>query len=230
MRNVRGWLQGGVLGLVFMAWPVPGSEAILPNLEEEIETFQEESEKSGRLSLKDKETLTRFRGSLREQMPEPGLKVGDRAPDFVLAEAFGESTRLSDYLARGPVVLSFYRGAWDPFSRLELRALAESLPAFQEYGANVIAVSPQSPEISRQQVRDEGLTFPVLSDLESEVMKAYDLYLTVPEDISTFYRDRLGVDLAAYNGQGREVFPVPGTFVIGRDGVIQAAFADADYT
>lgn len=38
------------------------------------------------------------------------LKVGDRAPDFRLPNVRGDCVRLSDLLAKGPVVLSFYRG------------------------------------------------------------------------------------------------------------------------
>ncbi|HKJ70731.1 MAG TPA: redoxin domain-containing protein, partial [Gammaproteobacteria bacterium] len=157
MDNLRGWLRGGVLGLVFMAWPVPGVEADVINLQERIDSLEQESEENGRLSAKERQTLGRYRAELRRTLPEPGLKAGDRAPDFVLGEAFGDNVRLSDYLARGPVVLSFFRGAWDPFSRLELRALAESLPAFKEHDGSVIAISPQKTDASKRQVRDEGL-------------------------------------------------------------------------
>jgi hypothetical protein len=40
------------------------------------------------------------------------LKEGDEAPEFVLRNARSRSVRLSELLARGPVVLAFYRGAW----------------------------------------------------------------------------------------------------------------------
>jgi hypothetical protein len=39
-------------------------------------------------------------------------RIGERAPDFTLPSASGESIRLGDLLGRGPVVLSFYRGRW----------------------------------------------------------------------------------------------------------------------
>ena len=66
----------------------------------------------------------------------PGLAVGDRAPDFTLPNATGEPVRLAARLARGPVVLSFYRGEWCPFCNLELRALQAALPRFQARGAS----------------------------------------------------------------------------------------------
>lgn len=39
-------------------------------------------------------------------------KVGDRAPDFTLADSAGQPVSLASLRARGPVVLSFYRGRW----------------------------------------------------------------------------------------------------------------------
>jgi hypothetical protein len=40
------------------------------------------------------------------------LKEGDRAPDFTLSDALGQPVTLSRLLQNGPVVLTFYRGAW----------------------------------------------------------------------------------------------------------------------
>lgn len=41
-----------------------------------------------------------------------GLAIGERAPDFTLPNQVGKTVRLADRLAKGPVVLSFYRGEW----------------------------------------------------------------------------------------------------------------------
>jgi hypothetical protein len=39
-------------------------------------------------------------------------RVGQSAPDFALPDANGSTVSLVDLRARGPVVLSFYRGRW----------------------------------------------------------------------------------------------------------------------
>jgi hypothetical protein len=56
------------------------------------------------------------------------LAVGDRAADFELPNAQGHPVHLADQLDRGPVVLTFYRGAWCPFCNLQLRSLQHALP------------------------------------------------------------------------------------------------------
>lgn len=49
---------------------------------------------------------------VRSGMVTGAKKVGDQAPDFALPNASGEMVELSALLARGPVVLTFYRGTW----------------------------------------------------------------------------------------------------------------------
>lgn len=40
------------------------------------------------------------------------LKVGDKAPGFTLQNAESKSVSSDDLLAKGPLVVSFYRGKW----------------------------------------------------------------------------------------------------------------------
>ncbi len=48
----------------------------------------------------------------RSGIAERSLKVGDRAPDFALPNAAGQTLRSADLRARGHLVVSFYRGGW----------------------------------------------------------------------------------------------------------------------
>ena len=49
---------------------------------------------------------------VRTGIAERSLKEGDKAPDFALPNVRGETVKLSDLRARGPVVVAFYRGTW----------------------------------------------------------------------------------------------------------------------
>ena len=63
------------------------------------------------------------------------VEISQKAPDFTLPDALGNPVTLSHLLRQGPVVISFYRGAWCPYCNLELRAYQRVLPQLQELGA-----------------------------------------------------------------------------------------------
>ena len=159
---------------------------------------------------------------------EQAVNVGDEAPAFVLPDATGASVSLAELLARGPVVLSFYRGGWCPYCNLELRALQSLLPDIERLGATLVAVSPQTPDESMSTAEKAALTFAVLSDADSVTSRRYGLVYTV--DAAT--REVLvgfGTDLSLINGTDAWELPIPATYVIGTDGTIAYAFAEPDY-
>ena len=163
------------------------------------------------------------------QLPNPGIKVGEKAPNFTLTNPFGLEVTLESELKKGPVILVFYRGAWCPFCNMHLHALQESMPKFQQYNAQIIAVTLQNPEKSEEQITKDAYTFEVLSDVNSQVIKDYNLYYKITENLVTVLKG-LGFDVEEHNGKGRNELPVPGTFVLDQDGVVQAMHAPIDYT
>ena len=91
-------------------------------------------------------------------------QVGDKAPDFELINASGETVKLSDVLKDGPVVLTWYRGGWCPYCNLALRAMQKELPNFEAAGATLIALTPEVPDQSMSTAEKDELEFEVLSD------------------------------------------------------------------
>jgi peroxiredoxin len=155
------------------------------------------------------------------------LKAGDLAPDFTLPDASGRPVTLSERLKGGPVVLKFYRGGWCPYCNLELRAYQKALPELAAVGAQLIAVSPESPDNSLSTQEKNALAFSVLSDRGGQTADAYRLAFRLSPALQALYESR-GRDLAEWNG-GDWTLPVPGTFVIGKEGRIALAHVDADY-
>jgi thiol-disulfide isomerase/thioredoxin len=76
-------------------------------------------------------------------LADRALAVGAQAPAFTLPTVTGDPVTLEDLVARGPVVLTFYRGAWCPYCNLALRALQQHQAEFADSGARLVAVSPQ---------------------------------------------------------------------------------------
>jgi len=226
-RSIRSRMTACLFSLMPVIASQAGETPPVPDLGERIRHFKAQQPAPAQ---RQRTIMEKAAQDLAASMPEPGLKVGSRAPDFSLPDAFGNATRLSDLLARGPVILTFYRGAWCPFCNLQLHALNESLPQFRRYGAQLVAVTPQTPDRSAGQIKKDAYPFPILSDLDDAVMKAYNLYFEVPEALRNLYMKEFSLDITDYNGKGRYGLPVPGTFVIDRQGIIRAAFADTDYT
>lgn len=156
------------------------------------------------------------------------LKGGDAAPEFALADARGGMVRLSEASAKGPIVLSFYRGGWCPYCNLELRALQKVLPEINALGASLIAISPQTPDESLSTAEKNDLAFAVLSDAGSEIAKAFGIAFDLAADLRPIYA-KFGHALPDKNGDESWVLPIPATYVIDRDGTIALAFVDVDY-
>jgi peroxiredoxin len=156
------------------------------------------------------------------------LGEGSTSPDFELPDISGQLVRLSDLLAKGPVIVSFYRGQWCPFCSLELIALQRSLTEVDAVGASLVAISPNKPDVSLETVENLELTFPVLSDYDNKVAKQFNLVFEMTEENVELY-EAMGRDIGAMNGTGKWELPIPATYVIGRDRVIRYAFVDLNH-
>lgn len=153
-----------------------------------------------------------------------GLSVGDKAPDFVLPNATGMKISLSECLSSGVVIVKFYRGEWCPICNLDLRAIQKHLPQIKSFGASILAISPQKPDDALTISQKNDLKFEVLSDSDQRVIKAYNLQFDPGED----YHNRR--DLTRLNGDGSKNLPVPATFIVNRDLIIEAAHVESNYT
>ena len=162
-------------------------------------------------------------------MDRDALGAGDRAPGFGLPSATGKRVTLDALLAEGPVVLTFYRGAWCPYCNLALRALQQHHDAIRARGARLVAVTPQIPDESLSLADKHELSFEVLSDIGSDVAKQYGIAFDLSAELAALY-DQIGFDLQRVNGGHARTLPLPATYVIEADGVIRWAFVDTDYT
>jgi peroxiredoxin len=157
------------------------------------------------------------------------LKAGDKAPDFTLADPDGRTVSSADLLARGPLVVSFYRGVWCPYCNMELQALQVALPEFKKLGASLVAISPQTAPNSRKSLRQNDLSFPILSDPHNDVAAAFGLRFAMPDYLIDLY-ENLKNDLPGFNGDASWTLPMPGRFVIAQDGTVLYAEVNPDYT
>ena len=156
-------------------------------------------------------------------------KAGDVAPEFILNNPDGKPVSSRELLARGPLVISFYRGVWCPYCNLELQALQAALPDIAARGASLVAISPQTAPNSRKSQRENKLDFPILSDVKSEVAHAFGIRFALPDYLVDLYKGFKN-DLPVFNDDPSWVLPMPARYVIGTDGIIAYAEVNPDYT
>lgn len=167
-------------------------------------------------------------GIVRTGVGSKAPRTGDSAPTFTLKDHRGGDVSLQKLLGEGPVVLAFYRGQWCPYCDIQLRAYQEVLPQIRALGANLVAISPQTPDESLSTAEKRNLAFSVLSDVGNKVARSYGLVFKVPAGLDGVHK-AFGIDLAKSNGDPSNELPVPGVFVIGRDGRIAFSYVNADY-
>jgi len=157
------------------------------------------------------------------------LQPGTKAPIFTLPNATGIEISLSDALGKGNVVLTFYRGIWCPYCNLQLKTYQEILPRIEAMGASLLAVSPNIPDHSLSMKEKHALSYEVLSDFDNQIAKLYKIVFSQSDAVADVGK-KLGADIAAFNGVAKREIPVPATFIIDRQGIIQFTFANGDYT
>ena len=163
-------------------------------------------------------------GGLKKAGPSLGMPM----PDFHLPDQDGHLVSLEMLLAKGPLVLSINRGHWCPWCRLDLRALAQIHDEARKLGAQVISVIPETIVYSRRLVADNALPFQVLTDLDLAYALSIGLMIWVGDRIRALYL-KAGLDLSLFQRNEGWFLPIPATFLIGADGVVQARFADPDF-
>jgi peroxiredoxin len=104
-----------------------------------------------------------------------------------------------------------------------------SLPRFQELGASLVTVTPETPDNSLSTREKLQLAFEVLSDSGNRVARRFGIVFALPLELRPIYA-KFGIDLPASNGDDSFELPLPATYVIGKDRRIEHAFVDADYT
>lgn len=201
---------------------VDQEKTLKEELDEKREAFNAKADDEKKKIYEDGVQTVAQSGILKQAM-----QVGDKAPDFSLSNGKGERIKLSEYLAKGPVVLTWYRGGWCPYCNMTLNRLQQELPNFKALGANLLALTPELPDSSISTKEKNELTFEVLSDVGNKVARNYGVVYKLTDGVADYYQK--GFDLHKYNGDESDELPLSATYVIAQDGTIKYAFLDADY-
>ncbi|NME68312.1 peroxiredoxin family protein [Flammeovirga aprica] len=161
---------------------------------------------------------------------QPGLKVGDFAPDFEGVDQNGKTRKLSEMIKEGPVVVNFFRGSWCPSCYKHLKSIRDSLEYITATGAQVIMVSPEEKESLDAFAKKKNFTFPMITDQDLGIMNSYKVTFQVTEKYQKKIKTFMFTDIAANNAIKQASLPVPATYIIGQDQKIIAMQYDPKYS
>ena len=103
------------------------------------------------------------------------LKIGDKAPDFELRDTNGNLVRLSKLKGK-EIVLYFYPKDLTPGCTVEACNFRDDYNDYNKKGVLVFGVSLDNEERHKKFTEKYDLPFPLLSDAEIKVSKAYGVY------------------------------------------------------
>jgi len=104
------------------------------------------------------------------------VKVGDKAPDFILPDIDLKPRSLKEFLGQ-KVVLAFFVGAFTSVCTKEMCAFRDSMARLIDLHAQVVGVSVNDPFSNKGFAEKNMLPFPILSDYKREVIKQWGLEL-----------------------------------------------------
>lgn len=131
------------------------------------------------------------------------FEVGDHAPDFSAITHDGNTIRLADFLGKRALVLFFYPRDGTPICTREVCAFRDSYDQFIDAGADVIGVSSDTEESHRTFARQHKLSFPLISDADGSLRKAF----AVPKTLGlfpgrvTYVIDQVGIIRQIFSAQ-----------------------------
>ena len=158
-----------------------------------------------------------------ESAPEPG----DPLPPFVLPDDSGHMVSLNELLTQGPVAVTFHRGHWCPYCRININALAQAHQEIAAQGGQIVAIMPDRQKFIADLRSESKVPFPILTDIDNGYALSLNLTRWVGAELQKLMKGRR--NLPEFHGNSSWTLPIPATFVVGRDGRIRARFMDPNY-
>ena len=166
---------------------------------------------------------------LKEQgVGETAPKPGEPMPLFVLPDETGHLVSLDALLDKGPVAITFHRGYWCPYCRINTRALAEAQDEIAAQGGQIAAIMPDQQHFTAELKAESDAPFPILTDIDNGYAMSLNLAFWVGEEMQKLMTGA-GWDVSRSQGSSTWLLPIPATFVVGTNGQVKSRFLDPDY-
>ncbi|WP_138431610.1 peroxiredoxin-like family protein [Fodinibius saliphilus] len=158
---------------------------------------------------------------------EPAL-TGTTIPNASVKTVDDETIELKKIISQKPTVLIFYRGGWCPYCNKHLAELQRVEQKLVDMGYQIMAVSPDRPEILKKSISKHDLDYTLLSDSPMNLTKAFGLAFKVDDKTVQRYKEA-GIDLEKNSGYDHHLLPAPAVYLINPDGLITFQYVNPNY-
>src|SRR5262249_32768274 len=122
--------------------------------------------------------VDRLVGRLRQNgAGESAPRIGEPMPPFVLPDESGRMVSPEELLNQAPVAVTFHRGHWCPYCRININALVQAQRQLSAGGGQIIAIMPDRQKFVADLKLQSNVPFPILTDIDNGY--ALSLNLTV---------------------------------------------------
>ena len=154
----------------------------------------------------------------------PGLTV----PNIELKDQYGKTVSLTERFKEKTTVLIVYRGGWCPYCSKQLASVQKIEKELADLNAQLIAVSPDSPE-KLAETKITAPSYQLLSDDSLTLAQTLGLAFYLDDKTAKIYRNKLGVNFVSLEGEAKVALPVPAVFVIDTNGLVHFQYANPNY-
>lgn len=150
------------------------------------------------------------------------LLIGEEIPEYTLMSVDGQQVSTKDIFNK-PTVLIIYRGGWCPYCTTHLSAVGQMADSIAQLGYQVVAISPDSPDMLMQTGEKQELNYTLYSDASGQFIQQLGLAFYAP--------DRYGsmLDKASGDMNQNHMIPVPSLFVVQKGGMIEFEYISPNY-
>lgn len=158
----------------------------------------------------------------------PGMTI----PDIHVLNVEGEKIAITASTMKKPFIITFYRGGWCPYCNAQLAQMRGAEKELLAMGYDVFFISPDKPENLIESIKDKDLkkdmSYTLLSDPTMQVSQDFGIAFKVDDKTVEKYK-KWNIDLEKSSGYDHHYLPVPSTYLVGENGIIQFQYTNPNY-
>ena len=143
--------------------------------------------------------------------------ISSTIPDVSVKNTDGKNLNLRDIVKDQPTIFVFYRGGWCPYCNNHLADLKKIEEDLAKEGYKVFAISADRPELLKQTMDKNELTYTLLSDAPMAAAKAFGIAFKMDDETVERYKS-YDIDIEKDSGYDHHLLPAPAVFLVDQEG------------